>query len=667
LYHQTLQEENAVHSFVQKHQAKITGILSCFDRMILKGYLPFSYPLAMEGFLDHRHILIKDFPKLAKEQSAILKQHARQLAEQAGRPVIPVPYKIRKEDRARQLAHQDGIREGLVCIFTTQEACPSFKIAYGIGRPKLVKSRPRCLVLYFYYLDPEFGLLHIRLPTWFPFTMQVYVNGHEWLARQLTKHQIKFSACDNAFLAIDDMAKAQQLADQLCRFKWRRFLDALAKRVNPLLRGLLQECQYYWVVDQAEYATDVIFKERGRLQPLYRRLLEHAVLAFSAEDVLSFLGKKLHPNLVAEVDTDCKRRPQGFRVKHRYGGNWLKMYDKFGMVLRIEMVINQPRVFKICRWGSKKGQRLRAWFPLTKSVAFLGRYAEVSRQATHHYLNALAVVEDPQVSAQVLEAVPKALRSRLDFECGIMKLLYVGRGFETAEHQMNHADLNHGFARVGAPFVVLAQTPAAAQPGKCPFGNPTFGQQHEAARFFRATHDVQLVLRMFLQPFVQRIVVVLAVPPDDHQTREAFRVHAGEGQLGAFGVIDGGAGDNHRQQQSHRIHDNMPLATGDLLAAVVAALLAPFGAFDALAVDAGGAGRRLSASRQANFDPQAGDDTVPGSVRDPGAKVVVDRFPGREVAWQHAPLTARPIQIQQSVNDGSQVGLAWPSARFGVR
>jgi hypothetical protein len=403
LYHQTLQEENAVHSFVQKHQAKITGILSCFDRMILKGYLPFSYPLAMEGFLDHRHILIKDFPKLAKEQSAILKQHARQLAEQAGRPVIPVPYKIRKEDRARQLAHQDGIREGLVCIFTTQEACPSFKIAYGIGRPKLVKSRPRCLVLYFYYLDPEFGLLHIRLPTWFPFTMQVYVNGHEWLARQLTKHQIKFSACDNAFLAIDDMAKAQQLADQLCRFKWRRFLDALAKRVNPLLRGLLQECQYYWVVDQAEYATDVIFKERGRLQPLYRRLLEHAVLAFSAEDVLSFLGKKLHPNLVAEVDTDCKRRPQGFRVKHRYGGNWLKMYDKFGMVLRIEMVINQPRVFKICRWGSKKGQRLRAWFPLTKSVAFLGRYAEVSRQATHHYLNALAVVEDPQVSAQVLD------------------------------------------------------------------------------------------------------------------------------------------------------------------------------------------------------------------------------------------------------------------------
>lgn len=392
-----------MESFVQQHAEKITGILSCFDRLILKGYLPFSYPLGMEGFLDRHHIRIKDFPRLAKEQSAALKEHARRLAEQAGRPVIPVPYKIRKEEHARRLAQKDGITEGLVCVFTTQEACPSFKIAYGIGRPRLVRSKPRCLVLYFYYLDPEFGLLHIRLPTWFPFTIQVYVNGHEWLARQLTKQRIGFTPCDNAFLAIDDMAKAQQLADDLCRVKWRRFLDALAKRVNPLLRGLLKGCDYYWIVDQAEFATDVLFKDRQHLQPLYRRLLERATLAFSAEDVLSFLGKKLHANLQAEVTTDCKKRPQGFRVKHCYAGNWLKMYDKFGQVLRIEMVINQPRCFKVCRWGNRKGQRVRDWFPLTKNISFLRRYAEVSRQATHRYLDALAVIEDPRVSAQVVD------------------------------------------------------------------------------------------------------------------------------------------------------------------------------------------------------------------------------------------------------------------------
>ncbi len=92
-----------MHSFIQKHQDKITGILSCFDRLILKGYLPFSYPQSMEGFLFQNHILIKDFPALAKEQSTLLKDNARQLAQQAGRPMIPVPYKIRKEDYARKL------------------------------------------------------------------------------------------------------------------------------------------------------------------------------------------------------------------------------------------------------------------------------------------------------------------------------------------------------------------------------------------------------------------------------------------------------------------------------------------------------------------------------------------------------------------------------------
>ena len=55
------------------------------------------------------------------------------------------------------------------------------------------------------------------------------------------------------------------------------------------------------------------------------------------------------------------------------------------------------------RWGHHQGQRVRGWFPLTKSVTFLGRYAEVSRQATQRYLAALAVAEDPRVSAQVVD------------------------------------------------------------------------------------------------------------------------------------------------------------------------------------------------------------------------------------------------------------------------
>ena len=110
--------------------------------------------------------------------------------EQAGRPVIYLQKRIRKEDRARRLAAKDGVTEGPICVFSTQETCLSFKIAYGKGRPRLRRSYPRCLVLYFYYLDPDFGLLHIRLPTWFPFTLQVYVNGHEYVGANGGQHVI---------------------------------------------------------------------------------------------------------------------------------------------------------------------------------------------------------------------------------------------------------------------------------------------------------------------------------------------------------------------------------------------------------------------------------------------------------------------------------------------
>ncbi len=392
-----------MQTFLQKHADKITGVLSCFDRLIFKGYLPFSYPQGMEGFLAQRGILLKDFRQVALQQSQRLKEHAHQLAEQAGRPFIHLQKRIRKEDRARQLAAQDGIHEGLVCVFSTQETCASFQIAYGQGRPRLKKSFPRCLVLYFYYLDPQFGLIHLRLPTWFPFTLQVYVNGHSWLARQLDQHQIGYRQRDNAFLHIDDFPRAQELANQLRGKKWQRFLDALARRVNPLLGDFLHGCAYNWVTDQAEFATDVVLKDPAALHGLYRNLLAHALLQFSAEDILSFLGKKLDGRFQGELTGDLKKRQQGFRIKHRYDGNWIKMYDKFAHILRIELVINRPRRFSVRRWGTRQGQRVFGWFPLLKNVLYLGRYAEISCQATHRYLEALAVVADPQVSQKVVD------------------------------------------------------------------------------------------------------------------------------------------------------------------------------------------------------------------------------------------------------------------------
>jgi hypothetical protein len=385
--------------FAAKFTSLIVAVLSCFDRVIFKGHLPISNGPALEGFVDHvLKIRRCDFMAFAERQSETLVDRARRAAEEAG-----VDYRFLKGSHRKDrlvdeiLRRRSDLVEGLIAVFCCMECCPSFKLVYGQGRPRLVEARRQQRVLYSYFLDPQLGLIYVRLTTWFPFTIQVYVNGHSWLAREMLARRLGFNLQDNAFTALDDPEAAQALADSFAELKWTKILDRLARRVNPLMferwfRGLC----YYWVVDQAEYATDLIFTGREALAGLYPRLLDHAAVNFSAQDILGFLGRRSHPRFDGEVLTDCQKgRHPGARIKHRVKNNWLKMYDKFGRVLRIETVINDPREFRVRRLRTREGRREMVWCPMNKGVVNLYRYREVALASNRRYLDALAVVDDP--------------------------------------------------------------------------------------------------------------------------------------------------------------------------------------------------------------------------------------------------------------------------------
>jgi hypothetical protein len=397
-------------SFLEKHEDKITGLMSCFDRVLFKGYLPLGWPEALERLLYENGLLIKDFKRFVSKHSDRLKEHARAMAEKTGRPYRHLAFKIRKDDEAQSIAERDGITEGLVCVFSAMESGMSFKVKYGKRRPQIVRAQRKCLCLYFYFIDRDFGLLHVRIQTWFPFMVQVCVNGHENLARLMDKKGIQYCRQDNAFLWIEDARRAQRLADSFFRRNWVRFLSRYARRVNPLMNDLLKGKDYYWITEQAEFATDIMFQDPASLKPLYEKLLQHAIVCFSPQDVLTFLGRKLHGNFAGEVLGDFKKRWPGARVKHRMKQNWIKMYDKHGCVLRIETVINHPYEFKIRRRGIRNGEEITGWFPMPKGVAFLDRYAQISLAVNHRYLEALSVVDDPQLHSDCLHQLARPLR-----------------------------------------------------------------------------------------------------------------------------------------------------------------------------------------------------------------------------------------------------------------
>jgi len=396
-----------MQEFLSRHASKITGVLSCFDRVVFHGHLPLGYPHAMERYLNARGCLLKDFKTFVTQQSERLKTHAQAVAAQANRPYIYLEGYTRKEDLVQDLVRKEGLTVGLVCVLAAVEPCQSFKLCYGKRRPTLKSAKCKCLhfYFYFYFLDREYGFMHVRVQSWFPFQIQVCLNGHDWLAHKLDRHGVAYCRQDNAFLAIEGPPRAQKFADQMVNKNWPRILTAFARKVNPLLQNILAESQYYWVTDQAEYATDVIFQDPAALHSLYQKLLRHAVVCFSAEDVMTFLGRKLHGLFKGELVNDYKHRLPGARVKHRMKKNWIKMYDKFGSVLRIETVINHPYEFKVRRTGKRKGHIVTDWFPMPKGVAHLYRYAEVSLQANRRYLDALAAVEDPAQSYHLLDRV----------------------------------------------------------------------------------------------------------------------------------------------------------------------------------------------------------------------------------------------------------------------
>ena len=389
-------------TFLQKHASFVMGVLSGFDRLVFRGHLRrIAFVEGMMSYLQAAHVLFKDFSNHVQSVSERLKETSLAYATRACRPVQYLPSSATDKDReARRIAERDRVREGLVCVLTCVEPCMSFDIHRNreTRRLQLVARQRKCLFYYHYSIHPIFGFMNARIQTWFPFTIQLCLNGREWLSRQMDEAGIAYQRRDNCFTWIEDQRKAQELMDSQLRTSWPSLLTDIARTLNPAHKEIFKDfsSEYYWSVYQSEWATDVLFRSCHDLARLYPSLVYHAVATFSSPDVLRFLGRRIPPEgtippaFAGEVVTDLKHRPEGIRVKHRVKSNSIKMYDKQGSVFRIETTIHDASDFKTYRRKEADNDGPLSWLPLRKGIADLHRRAEVSQAANKRYLDALA-------------------------------------------------------------------------------------------------------------------------------------------------------------------------------------------------------------------------------------------------------------------------------------
>jgi len=410
-----------MEKFIARFADRIIGVLSGFDRLVFRGHLlPLIRDGGMAAFLNYAGIRLLNFEGFVTKTSNAIRRAALAEVEAAGRPFRYLESsRIDKEDLARALLAEHPVKEGLVCTLTVVEPCMSFEYHRSQDKSERgLRLRPKkCLHIYKYFIDPVFGFMNARIQTWFPFNVQICLNGREWLARQLDRRGHVYVRHDNCFTWLDSPDPVQRLMNKQLDTDWPRALTRIARLLNPLHRRIFKPwpMDYYWSTYQTEWATDIMFESPQALAEIYPSLVQYAQHHLQSPDVLRFLGRKVIGNITGELVTSFKDRPEGVRVKHWFNGNSIKLYDKAGNLARVETTIGNVSPFKVLRPAEDdRPDRNLAWRPLRKGVADLHRRAQISQRANEAYLDALAAASDDTKAAKPFDEVsrPTTYRGR---------------------------------------------------------------------------------------------------------------------------------------------------------------------------------------------------------------------------------------------------------------
>jgi hypothetical protein len=402
----------AIELLTERHGDQIAGVLGCWDRMLIFGTLPkICFAGGMTSYLFERNIRIFDYPRFAEPFRNRIRENAEKLAADTGIEIEFIRKRnFRKEDRVKQALAKRGEHPGLICIFSAMEPCSTYKPWHNkqTGQTYLIADDGKCLHYYFYFIDEELGLCYVRVPTWLPCRLQIYCNGHNWLAGQLRKQGIEYRLIDNAFVEIADWPRAQRIANGWAAKRMHRKLDEFARGYCPVYRDFATG--YHWSADQCEYATDIVFRKQADLQAVYENLARTAIHTVKPDHIATFLGRKLSTQFEGEMGNRFNIRIEGTRIKHTMGPVSIKLYDKFSLILRIETTVNDLSFFKHYREVEHRdGSRETKWAAMQKTIYSLPALRELLEAANRRYLEFLSAVEDPRAGRHKLDKLSQTV------------------------------------------------------------------------------------------------------------------------------------------------------------------------------------------------------------------------------------------------------------------
>jgi hypothetical protein len=401
--------------------SKVKNVITGFDRIVFKGIVrPIMHAAGMESFLVARKVKNKDFKTYAMAQSQAIVRSAEEISqEQSGLGITYIPsLNERKETLAHKQQEETGVKEGLIGVWSCVESCNTFRSTFDPTKtyPSLKNERSKCKHLYFYYDDPIYGFMSIRLQTWAPYEIQVALNGREWLRRSLDAAGCGYIVNGNKFLHIDDYELAQVFLDRQVKTSFGEVLKGFLPAVFPRMPEILGPgLSYYWTYWQSEVARDYIFKSSDVLSALMEDLQLHALVTGRGERILNYFGSPIrangqpHHQTNPEIISRFNTWYDGARVRHWNDKNSVKFYIEHN-VLRFEMTMNNPKKFKIYRHAeNQEKSEPKRIMPMRKGISDTVARVEVSKEIIGRFTEQMSAVQEKTRLGDLLNSVGEPL------------------------------------------------------------------------------------------------------------------------------------------------------------------------------------------------------------------------------------------------------------------
>jgi hypothetical protein len=339
---------------------------TCWDRVVLSGCIErLQRPENLTYFFQDVVGIKAIEPAVLEQRTNAYKAWVRRMTDERGIPVLAAPRGVRKEELVEPYYRRLKSVEGVACVLTSLEQgrtfvsyMPRWKVPSGDANYHFIKScRKQFLHYYWYVLDPVMGPMSVRVASYFPFNVTCYVNGHPFVAQELTRDGVRFRKADNAFLAVSDVVALQSAADRLSAALLQRRCNYWVRRLVPVFSPDEREALrpgYPYSMAQMELATDVVFKRSAPLRALVQRACELGVLVGGANRTTHLFGRRINRHYQGKLQTVLDQREAGHpALRWYYHTSFAKQYvrgDQHGdRILRTETCSNDTYHFGVGR------------------------------------------------------------------------------------------------------------------------------------------------------------------------------------------------------------------------------------------------------------------------------------------------------------------------------